>query len=433
MSPNFRSAVLSLLVLVFFFLGGAAVLYAQGWRLQLNPLTADKVGGIYVRTYPADAAINLNGKPIPETAGIFERGILSGSLFPGDYELSVSRDGYKSWSSNLAVQPSLVTSRGHLILIPAKPATATSGVVGVYSLGNDVALLKAGGKIHWRGRIVDGDTPLINLGGGQAIMTKGRDGYYLTETGSASSTNISKTFPRLNLLPRSTSTLLSIPGNGLSFLVWSSSTLQLANTVTGRSTALEGGVKDISAVAATDTRIAWTVYDASKKASFISTYDLPSNSFALSLDFVPGRTKKMIWTGRNSLLLLQEDGSLYSMAPGDGSRIKVAKGVRTFAYSEREASYAFVDEDGLNVVAAGRDYVFVRIPNPRSVSSLTWYEDGFNVFISYPNMTILLNVEGPDLRNDLVVASTPDFAYVPGENNFYFLENGDLKVLTFSE
>lgn len=432
MSPHFRSVVLSLLVLVFFFLGGAAVLYAQGWRLQLQPLSVDKVGGIYVRTYPADATVNLNGKPIPKTAGIFERGILSGSLFPGDYELAASREGFKSWSTNLAVKPSLVISRSHLVLIPNKPVTSTSGVAAIYGLGNDLAFVNSGGRIYWKDRPVTGDIPLLTLGNGQALVTKARDGYYLTESGSASSTNISRIFPRLNLSARSTSTLLNIPGNGLSFLVWSPATLQLANTVTARATPLEENAKDISAVAAAETRIGWTTYDTAKKASFISIFDLPANASTLALDFVPGRTTKMVWTGRNSMLLLQDDGSLYSIAPGEGSRIKVGRSVRTFAYSDREASYAFVDDSGLNIVS-GRDYAFVKIPDPKTVTSLTWYRDGFNLFIGYPSNVLFLNTEGPDLRNDLIVARTGSFAYLPGPNDFYYIDKADLKTLSFPE
>src|SRR5687768_10762830 len=106
MSKSFRTAVFVVLVLAFFVLGSGIVLYAQGWRASFLPLDISKVGGMYLRTYPEDANVFLDGELLKHNSGLFDRGILAPNLFPKPYEIRIEKAGYKSWTSTLTVEPS---------------------------------------------------------------------------------------------------------------------------------------------------------------------------------------------------------------------------------------------------------------------------------------------------------------------------------------
>ena len=72
MSHSSRRALFYVLLFVFIVLGTGIILFAQGWRMDFPSFRVSKIGGIYVRSYPENADIFLNGKPIYEPIGIFK-------------------------------------------------------------------------------------------------------------------------------------------------------------------------------------------------------------------------------------------------------------------------------------------------------------------------------------------------------------------------
>lgn len=113
---------------MFIVAGTGLVLYAQGWRLDFKTFTPTKVGGIYIRSFPAGAEITLDGKEIKNKSGLIQSGTLIGNLFPGSYRLKLAAPGFKPLQRNISVQPSLVTELDKLVLIPksAEPAATSA-------------------------------------------------------------------------------------------------------------------------------------------------------------------------------------------------------------------------------------------------------------------------------------------------------------------
>ncbi len=113
------------LVALFFVLGAGVVLYAQGWRFDFATGHVDKVGAIYVRSFPADASIMLNGKPAQNQSGFLSRCTLITDLFPKIYQLKLTAAGYGDWHESAGVSPSLVTELKSAVLVP-RTATGTA-------------------------------------------------------------------------------------------------------------------------------------------------------------------------------------------------------------------------------------------------------------------------------------------------------------------
>ncbi|HTY40156.1 MAG TPA: hypothetical protein VMC43_03660, partial [Candidatus Paceibacterota bacterium] len=80
------------LILAFLLLGTTAVFYAQGWRFDWTARAIQKVGGIYVRSWPADTTVYLNDKRLDRPFSIFDSGLLVSDLFPKTYALRLTRD-----------------------------------------------------------------------------------------------------------------------------------------------------------------------------------------------------------------------------------------------------------------------------------------------------------------------------------------------------
>src|SRR3989338_3161733 len=77
-----KRLLILVLLLIFAAGGGYAVLYAQGLRFDFAKFAFKRVGALYVRSFPQDAAIRLDGAVLPNDSGIFQSGTFVNSLFP---------------------------------------------------------------------------------------------------------------------------------------------------------------------------------------------------------------------------------------------------------------------------------------------------------------------------------------------------------------
>src|SRR5437870_4039956 len=104
MRQSDRRKILWFLVFLFILVGGAAIFYAQGYRLNLSPLGIRKIGAIYIKSFPRDAGVFLDGKKIERSNHFFgtsffflQGGTLINGLFPKKYDLSLTAPGFKDW------------------------------------------------------------------------------------------------------------------------------------------------------------------------------------------------------------------------------------------------------------------------------------------------------------------------------------------------
>ncbi|MEK9186053.1 MAG: hypothetical protein AAB885_00520 [Patescibacteria group bacterium] len=112
-----------LLVLISLFATSAplVILYAQGWRINLESLRIEKVGGIFLSLQDADVTIKLNGQIIPPASPNISSGIFISNLLPKTYDIEITKPNYQAWKKTFSVKPSLVTESIPIILVPEEP------------------------------------------------------------------------------------------------------------------------------------------------------------------------------------------------------------------------------------------------------------------------------------------------------------------------
>jgi len=111
MSHHFRRFLLFLIIIIFLIGSPLIILYARGYRFNLQTLEFTKTGTISIKTIPRGAAIYLDNKLYKDASPS-----KIDSLKPNNYELKIEKQGFEPWKTNLTVKPELVTSATHIIL-----------------------------------------------------------------------------------------------------------------------------------------------------------------------------------------------------------------------------------------------------------------------------------------------------------------------------
>jgi hypothetical protein len=136
MTLRTRRRIFYTLVVLFFIVGGGVVFYAYGWRIDFTTWHFEKIGGIYVRSFPENASIYLNGVPVANQSGFLSPGTLISELLPKTYSVILKAPGYDDWQENAVVTPSLVTQFKYAVLVPQTATPVSSTVAEQLLLAN---------------------------------------------------------------------------------------------------------------------------------------------------------------------------------------------------------------------------------------------------------------------------------------------------------
>ncbi len=125
-----------ILFLTFFFIfllaAPTIILYSQGYRLSIPPQNGKilvKTGGLFVKAYPKQVDIYINGNLAKKTDIFFGSNLIE-NLMPKKYEIEVKKDGYHTWEKQLEIREKQVTEAKYVMLFPENPsfAIAAEGV-----------------------------------------------------------------------------------------------------------------------------------------------------------------------------------------------------------------------------------------------------------------------------------------------------------------
>ncbi len=108
---------------VFVYLGALLVaiylvILASGYKFDGRRNNFVETGNIYINSNPKDVKIYIDGK-LKSKRAPFKLGY----LLPGNYQVKIEKDGYKSWEKNLEVKAGLVTYESEIILFYDHPQT----------------------------------------------------------------------------------------------------------------------------------------------------------------------------------------------------------------------------------------------------------------------------------------------------------------------
>lgn len=431
MPKEVRRRIFYCLIAVFLVLGSSVVLYAQGWRMGLQPFDIGKVGAVYIRTFPADAKIALNGKSEERKIGLFEKGTLLNDLLPGEYRLEANASGFQSFNLPIVVSSSIVTSLKSVVLVPNIPVIVTSTPVRDIVLAGTTLLARtASGTQTLSGLHISGEV-LAGSEDGTVVLSyvSSTRNYFAAEISRATSTNLGrlpeqptgKAVINFQPIPKDDNLFLAKGPVGLHLLrVPNGDILQIATT-------------SVIAAAAAPGRVVWATFDAKTNASLLSAYDIPSQNRNANFEFVPGQVISMVLRDSGDMFALTEDGSLYSLNLNQSSRVRLAQNVRNVALANDDSKLAVLDGQGMKIFFLRENLpdLDMQLPDAARIQRLVWYRDGEHLFAQYPDKVMFLDLNDTGLRNFTAAAATARAEYEPNSNILYFLKDNMLYELAF--
>lgn len=113
------------LILTFALSAPAVLLFASGYRYNWHKHKIEKTGIVFVDTDPESATVTVDGKPAKETTPVSVS-----NLLPEEYKVTISRDGYLTWSKTLPVESGRTTfAKGVVLLRDVLPRIIKSAAI----------------------------------------------------------------------------------------------------------------------------------------------------------------------------------------------------------------------------------------------------------------------------------------------------------------
>ncbi len=412
------------LLALFFVLGAGVVLYAQGWRLDLATWRAEKVGAIYVRSFPADAHITLNGVPITNQSGFLSRGTFVSELFPRTYSLILKKNGYLDWHENAAVLPSFVTEFKYAVLVPSAPtAIATGTVKDFFVASGETVTQTPDGAIQWRGKTVARGNIISESTDLKTMLLQN------ATTGVASlynfNTQISTILPTVFWKNNATID----PYDDTDAIATNGQTFFLFDGVTATTSAIgRAGKGELfgTASATSPTSIAWTEFRNTSGTTAVILYDRFAKTILESSSTLPGQTRALAWIAGNRWGALQNDGSLYIYDANAGQFKKLADDVRMFTAATDSSAIAALETKSIEILPLtdAQTYHRFNLPDVANTTELMWYHDANHLFVVSPGSVSLLDLDDLGLRNFVKVSDTAfgtNPIYKPDQNVLYLI------------
>jgi hypothetical protein len=427
-------------VALFLVVGTGVTLYAQGWRLDLTTFKPSKVGAIYIRSYPSDAQIFINGKSTQNKSGFLSPGTFISDLFPKSYTITLKEAGYDTWTETAPVTPSMVVQMKYAVLVPdtgINVATSDTAVQNFFeSGGNIIAIDAANSGILWRGKkiatgvIISHSTDLKNF-----IYQSAAANNVLYDLTEATTTNLTPILRSIGATPKNITSITIDPYDATRVIVQTPeniNAIDLSNSdnVIDIADAPRGQVLQ-PPLAISSSLFAWTQFTAAANTSQIVIYDKFAGNITDNSLVIPGTIKELKWIDGGTLGIIESDGSLYRYNVSAEQLTKIADDVRDFYPMSDGTELAALENQSIEIFSFNTtDYYRFALPDIASAKSLAWYRDGTHLFVNYPDHVSFLDLEDLALRNFTTVSQGNAFFYDASGNALYVVDQGQ-KLIRF--
>lgn len=441
MTRRTRRTIFYVLLILFFLIGGGAVLYANGWRLNFATFHAEKVGGIFVRPFPDNAAITLNGKPVPNQSNFLSHGTLISDLFPENYTLGLTEPGYDSWHENASVLPSLVTTMKYAVLVPqaATPIATTSDIQNFFVIGNDYVAQHASGTITWRNITIGNGTIVSHSTDLKTMVFEDTSGNYMLydfTMPTQKPLNLTALLQQNGVNVSAISEVMIDPYDETSLFVITKTHVWTVDidpeSVTSIAVASSGD-SFAPTIASSPSLLAWSEMQAASGTSRIFIYDKFAGVVTDQSLVLPAATQSLQWVDGNTLGVLQGDGALSFYNLSSQTPRAVASDVKDFYPTTDGTMLAALENQSIEVFDFSTgDYYRFNLPEVGTIQSLIWYKDQTHLFVNYPDHVSFLDLADTSLANFTTVSEGTAAFYDPQANSLYLANpSGDLVRFDF--
>jgi hypothetical protein len=434
MLKSTRRRIFYALLLIFLVFGTGVVEYADGWRFDFSAWRLEKVGQIYVRSFPGDAALSLDGKPVKNQTGFLTRGTLVDNLLPRTYGLTLQSSGYAPWRENISVAPSVVTELKYAVLVPRNATTVFMGpLIAGFPTRFGVVTQAANGTIALNGtRLASGniigqdDATLASQIPDIIVQPSFNGSYYAENLETQTSSNLSALFLENNFDLRNASSVVRdgyesviLAENPITLVVLDENTQTIASTVHASS-----GVKFITPPAIAASMIGWAGFMPARGASQIYAYYPSTGNVIRSSSTVAGRTMRLMPIHGSVFAVLQSTGDLFQYDADSQIFRNLANDVVDISVSRDGTMLAARERASIEVFALnGSDYWRLNVPDQNSIQDLVWYRDNRHLFLVYPNKILFLDLADASLVNLTTIATGILPHYDADANVLYMLDN----------
>jgi hypothetical protein len=438
-----RKRIFYVFILLFVVIGAAVVLYAEGWRLNLSTLEAEKAGGIYVRSYPDDAQIALNGKSVPNQSAFLSRGTFISGLFPKTYTLQLSAAGYDAWTENTQVVPSLVAEMKYAVLVPKTAtniATTTAAVSDFFETDGQTIVTDSSATISWLGKIIGYGTVVSHSADLRTAVIRtisaktGATTYSFYDFTTATSTNLSALLRQSDIRSTPTTNVFVDPYDDTNIITQTPAQIVAIDSDTHRTTVVDtapAGETIESPIAMSPSVMAWARYANASDTSQIVIYDKFSGDTTDDSLRIIGPVKQLAWVRNDVLGILASDNTLYLYNVPNEQLSTLANDVKQFYPTSDGTAVAALEYDSLEVFSfTTQDYYRFALPDIADVQGLVWYKDEAHLFVQYSDHVAFLDLADTNLKNLTTVSAGTDASYDPQENALYLIDQGQ-KLLRF--
>jgi len=117
MTYRLRRILLFITIIIFSLATPVVLLYAYGYSFDWQTKKPVKTGAFYLNSRPSKAKVYLNGQLKGETPTLIKH------LIPQEYEIKITKKGFRSWQKKLRIKSQLVTESKDILLVPLNPTT----------------------------------------------------------------------------------------------------------------------------------------------------------------------------------------------------------------------------------------------------------------------------------------------------------------------
>lgn len=193
-----RKILFLFFVFVFVGLGVLLVTQTQGLVIDWQNFKFVKTGGIYVRSFPANASILINGKTEQRSTSLWNAGTLIKDLFPKTYEVTLGGDDRVLWKKKFEVLPGMVASANNIRLFEKNPEEKplSTRFVDDFWVTNAGIIEKSGEKLYLGETLVRGTTVLVAEAEQNSIVTQDaqKNVFFIDVTNPATAVNVKEMF-----------------------------------------------------------------------------------------------------------------------------------------------------------------------------------------------------------------------------------------------
>jgi hypothetical protein len=414
-------------LLALFLIGGTAtVFYAQGWRISFENFKISKVGGIYIKSFPNDAQIFINKKPVKNTSTFFTAGTFISDLFPKIYSVELKENGYQKWQENAYVEPSKVFQLSSAVLIPQNATTVEQGPIFNFSIKNKIL-------------ITQNDNKSININNIKTIknsdfVTQSKDGnsiiiyslgkYILYQIQNETSINLNTIFAKNKISATNITNINFDDQNPSIIIVEEKNKIYLVNTQTTKITQIENN-KTNSEILNTNVKynsIVWA--NSGTSSTIIYLYDKSSKKMSSSSPIF-GKNIQLEWIKDGFLGIAQNDGKLYTYDTNSKAINKIADDVKYFKPNGDGSLISTLESKSIEIIPTDgsiENYYRFNIPEIENTKSIIWYQDSMHIFVQYNNYVSFLDFKDLSLKNFVKVSDGTSPIYSKEQNALYILD-----------